>query len=287
MNLTSSKSTIRRRAHARLTACAFATAVCATAFATPAFADRTRRPLDDAPAIRHRKILHSSRFELGAGLGGTFGQDFSNAITANVKLGYHFADWISVSGMFGQKLTSLRTSLGDAVVDSLTVEVPAQDGTDRRAPTQQEAIDGFNEIDQAMALSVEFRPVIGKFSLFGRYFASYDLYAFGGVGALNFTAEGEECTEADQPNTPGFRSPSCPVVGLRIGPQFGFGANAFLNDFMALNVEIRDFLVQNNPSGRDVTSDRLVNEADETLEHNILVTLNLQFFLPATPKITD
>ena len=55
-------------------------------------------PLRDAPAIRKRFELRSSRLELGAGAGTTINQDFYHTVLINARLAYHITDWVAIAG---------------------------------------------------------------------------------------------------------------------------------------------------------------------------------------------
>ena len=244
--------------------------------ATAAEAER-KSPLADAPAIRRRTELRSGRFELGAGVGITPGQDFYTAVLAQLKLSYHFNDWLSIGAFGGFNLTpTMSTSFNDELIGKLNATKEAN-----RAPTQQEALNGMNRIGQVVGLQAEIAPFTGKLSLFGKLFASYDIYVFGGVGFINFQSEGEAC---DGPKVQG---KSCPVVGFKVGPNFGAGLHAFANDFVAINLEFRDIMIRHNPAGRDTTGDGYANDFDNAWDSNFMLGLNVTFFLPTIPGVTD
>ena len=54
-----------------------------------------------------------------------------------------------------------------------------------------------------------------------------------------------------------------------------------------MNLEFRDILLRNNPSGRDETGDRIADDEDLTWDSNYMVGLNFTFFLPPTARISD
>jgi hypothetical protein len=106
---------------------------------------------------------------------------------------------------------------------------------------------------------------------------NYDFYAFGGPGVIDF--------KSDTP-CPATESKSCAVTGMKVGANFGVGAHLFANDFFALNFEVRDILVRNNPAGRDEDGDGVANDRDLSWDSNIILGLNLMFFLPARPPVS-
>jgi outer membrane beta-barrel protein len=236
--------------------------------------DQERRsPLADAPAIRHRVELRDNRFELGVGVGTTIGQDFYHAILVGPKLAFHLTDWLAIGATAQFNLTKdFKTGLTSQLDGSLEA-VP-----EGRAPSRADALGAMNKIGQVYGAHAELIPFSGKYALFSKLFASYDFYGFGGVGAINFTADKAECTTATN---------SCPVVGLKVGANFGVGMRTYLGDMFALNLEARDILLRNNPAGRDETGDRVANDEDLSWDSNYMVTFNVMVFLPAKARVSD
>jgi outer membrane beta-barrel protein len=230
-----------------------------------------KSPLEDAPAIRHRLELRDKRFELGAGMATSFAQDFHQAVMVTGRLGFHLTDWLAVAGVGGYNVTpDLKTGNAKRIINSL------RDTVMDRAPTPEEAEGSMNKMAWMAGVQAELVPFTGKFSLFSKLFMNYDFYAFGGPGFVNFKADAPACTSA---------GPNCPVTGTKIGANFGVGMHAYINDFLAINLEVRDILVRNNPSGRDTNGDRVANDFDLSWDSNYLFGLNLMFFLPATAPV--
>jgi outer membrane beta-barrel protein len=237
-----------------------------------------RSPLADAPAVRNRLELRDSRFELGVGAATTLGQDFYHAVLVGGKLSFHANSWLALTASGGFNVTpDFTTSFHDELIDRL----PPARGMDR-TPTQADAVNGMNRIGQMISAGAELTPFAGKVSLFGKLFANYDTYVGVGVGFINFQQAGdkEPCAEPINEN-------SCPVVGMKIGPTFVLGAHAFLNDFVALNLEVRDTVVRNNPAGRDENGDLVADQHDLSWDHNYVLGLNVTFFLPSQAKVTE
>lgn len=242
--------------------------------------EERRSPLADSPAIRRRLELRDKRFELGVGTAVTLGQDFYHAALVNLKLAFHINDWLAIGGYAGINIyKDWQTSFGEELLDRLpNTKGPAVE--DQRTPTKTEALNGMNKIGQIFGLNAEITPFTGKLSLFGSFFANYDMYFLAGPGFINFEADGPACTTPQ-------RYQSCPITGMRIGPSWGTGIHAFVNEIVALNLEFRDVYVKNNASGRDENGTRFTNENDEYWDHNFTLALNVMFFLPTKPRITD
>ena len=207
------------------------------ALPTLAQAEQERKsPLADAPAIRHRVELRKKRFEIGVGSTTTLGQDFYHAVMVSGRLGFHLTDWLAIGAVGGFNLTNnYKTSFHDKLAGALSQKRDPMD----RAPTLEDAERAMNKIGQMFAGQLEIVPFTGKFALFSKLFMNYDFYAFGGPGIINFTSDGEPCAKG---------GPSCPVTGMKVGANFGVGMHAFVNDFIALNFELRDILLRNNPA---------------------------------------
>ena len=242
---------------------------------TAAQAEEERKsPLADAPAVRRRVELRAQRFEIGVGGGATMGQDFYHAVMVNGRLAFHLTDWLALAGWGAFNLTpTFKTSFHE----KLEMVLPDSRLPDR-TPTKEEATAGMNRIGEAFAVQAEIIPFTGKFGLFSKLFMNYDFYAFGGPGFIDFKAD--NVCDSDM-------QASCAVTGFKIGANFGLGMHLFANDFFALNFELRDILVQNNPAGRDENGDGFANDRDLTWDSNYIVSLNLMFFLPGRATISD
>jgi outer membrane beta-barrel protein len=243
---------------------------------TAAHAQR-KSPLEDAPAIRKRLELRETRFEAGVGFGSTINQDFYHTLMLDVRLAFHINDWLSIAGVGGFAVDNMETGFQERVLGTL----PATGIT--REPTKAVAQASMSKIDMALAGQLEFTPFTGKYSLFGKIFAHYDFYAFGGVGALKIEPTGTvpDCGSAMATQS------SCGVSGYKPGANVGLGLHTFFNEWVGLNVELRDIIAQINPSGRDVNGDGIANSADLTWGSTYMATANLVIYLPSTAAISQ
>ena len=243
--------------------------------AAPAHAELPERksPLADAPAVRHRVELRKYRFEVGPGITSTIGQDFYHGVLVGGKASFFLTDWLAIGGMGAYNvLSDLETSFHGKLNEVLPATPNA------RTPSKEEAERGMNKINYVLALQVEFIPMSGKYSLFSRLFANYDLYVFGGPGFVNFKGDTSQCATANA---------SCPVTGTKMGANFGLGFRTYINNWFSANIEARDILLSNNPSGRDVSGDRIADDDDKSLDSNYMIGLNFTFLLPPTARIGD
>jgi len=252
-----------------------ATALLTGALTSPARAQERRSPLADAPAIRKKVELRDKRFEIGAGLGSTIGQDYYHGVMVNARIGFHLTDWLAIAGVVGHNLTPrFKTSFTKELL-----KLPDTMGADR-TPTKGEALNGMNQIGQVLAAQAEIAPFAGKFSLFGKLFMAYDFYGFGGPGFINFKSD-VACPAMPMPGQ------SCAITGMKLGGNFGMGLRAFFNDFVAINIEARDILVRTNPAGRDENGDQYADKHDLTWDSNLMLNINATLFLPSQARVSD
>jgi len=255
-----------------------------TLFTLPSIANAQRRsPLADAPAIRKRVELRQTRLEFGAGMGTSVNQTFYHGLTVNVRLGFHLTDWLSISGVGGFGVSSLSTGFRERLIDSLQPANPPNP-SDSRAPSPGDANSSLNKTAFFLAGQAELTPFTGKYSMFGKLFAHYDFYVFGGAAAMNFAAANSggapACTD-----TPA-NDKRCTLTGMQIGGTGGIGFHSFFNDFVALNVELRDIVVKDNPAGRDVDGDMNADKGDLTWTHHVMAMFGLTLYLPSTASIS-
>ena len=256
-------------------------ALAVTALPLAAQAQR-KSPLADAPAVRKRYELRQTRFELGVGGASTVNQDFYHTFFVGVKAGFHFTDWLSLSAFGDFAVANVSTGFQGSITDALgTPSDPKPD----REPTPAEAKAGMQKITNILGAQLEFTPFTGKYSLFGKLFASYDFYGFAGGAMISVkpTDEGAIPACADARDLNIF---SCKVSGMKPGANVGVGFHSYFTNFLALNVELRDVIAKLNPSGRDVDGVGGANNSDLTWTHTLVVSANLQFFFPTVPGVS-
>ena len=84
-----------------------------------------------------------------------------------------------------------------------------------------------------------------------------------------------------------------PFTGHRIAGVFGIGTHIFFNDFVGLNLELRDYMYKANPGGLDVkTTDSnsdgsgVLSEQDEYLVNHLYFGVGLTLMIPPGAKIS-
>jgi outer membrane beta-barrel protein len=242
-------------------------------------AKERKSPLTDAPVIRRRLELRDKRFEVGVGAGVTIGQDFYNALLLNLKLSYHFNDWISLAAMGGFNVTpGWKSSFSQDVSGALPVD---HNQPSLKSPYADDALATMNHIGWMVLGQLEFIPLSGKIAILSSLFSYFDFYVLGGAGLVNLAV-----TES-QPGTCGGSPPRC--EGFKASELMftgGVGAHAFVSRWGALNLELHDFIYKNNASGRDVNGDGVTDSRDLKWTNNWIFSLNFQVFVPFKAKIS-
>lgn len=256
----------------------------ALTFTLPTAAHAQRRsPLADAPAIRKRVELRETRLELGVGMASTVNQTFYHGVMADVRLGFHITDWLSISGLGAFNVKSLSTGFHDELQTSLTTAAPMP-----RTPTAATANSSINKSSMILGGQVEVTPFTGKYAVFGALFAHYDFYVFAGAAGVNLAAQASGTTPpaCRDNHTSAPAVSQCLVSGMKVGGTFGAGFHSFFNNFLALNVEVRDLLIKDNPAGRDVNGDMFADNGDLTWTSHLMASLGLTVYFPLTAAVS-
>jgi outer membrane beta-barrel protein len=258
-------------------------------------AQERKSPLTNAPAIRKRLELRNNRVEFGVGAGVTIGQDFYNALLIMPRLSYHMTDWLAL-GVFGglnvtKKWKSTFNSDLQEALDLGDKTLGVAKSSDPKTPTAPIADATMNRINNLAGAQIEFLPLAGKLALFGNAFMYFDFYIFGGAAIVNLINSGNlpgACADSNLSASDAlFYSCSANVEkGMKIAANGGLGAHAFLNNYLAIAIEIRDLVYKNNSAGRDVNGDKKTNSSDLKLTNNFLCSINLQVFLPSKPRVS-
>ena len=261
-----------------------------------AYAERRQNTLPTDVAVRHRRLLVKSRFELAPLFESTLNADFRHIIGGGAKLEYHLTDKLSI-GFIGVGSTALDTKLVDKIRP--TLEMITDNKT--REPSQDEFMDRLNTMPFHGAGYVSLTPWYGKLAAFGQAYVAFDFYFQAGlsVALLKSNCPTTVCSDkfaGIQPdpdsgnNTPpldGNPNNDPPLNnGGRVGLYLGGGIHVFLNDFLALDMTVRDYAFTDNPSGADFNGDLFVSNADNRFLHHLFFGVGISVMLPTTVKRT-
>jgi outer membrane beta-barrel protein len=232
-------------------------------------------PLAGQPAVRHRRQLREHRFEIGPAFGFTLGRSYRHAFMVGAKLQYHITDYLAVGGEFQYGVNWDAGLVGE--IEQTYARDEAEFDTLRNR---------LSDVQMAGDVRLVFTPFSGKLALFSALFMAYDFYVFGGFG-MGMLANGTDEEGVDEANE-----------GFRPGVAWGVGVHLFANDFVAIGIELKDLIFEDNETGGDLT--RGLSEADpddppfgpatgddRSFVNHFFVGLNVTFLLPTEAKISD
>ena len=265
-------------------------------------AERRRNSLSSDVAVRHRRLLVKNRFEVTPLFESTLNPEFQHIVGGGLKLEYHLSDMISI-GVIGVGSTQFNTKLTDRIVDTLETDV--NDMT--REPSVDEFTSRLNTMPVHGAAYIGITPWYGKLAAFSAAFVAFDFYFQAGVSYAQLKSD---CPDSicDDPS-PGKPRPGMMAGetipadnnpnnddplnnGTRIGLYLGGGIHVFLNDFLALDLTIRDYAFSDNPSGADYNADLFVGKNDATGDddnrflHHLFFGAGISIMFPTSVKRT-
>ncbi len=241
-------------------------------------------------AVRHRRLLVAHRFELAPLFESTVNADYRHIIGGGAKLEYHFSDILSF-GIIGVASASINTGLVNKINDTL-VSNPA----DPREPTQTQFIDHLNSMPLHGAAYISITPWYGKLAAFGTSYVAFDFYFQAGLSfaqlssncpatICNDTAPGQPKPGPNNTTIPPDMNPNNdPPLnsGGRVGLYLGGGIHVFLNDFIGLDLTVRDYAFNDNPSGADFDANLFVDDKDSRFIHHLFMGVGLSIMFPMT-----
>ena len=259
---------------------------------------RRTNDLEKQPAVRQRKLLVSGRFELAPLFESTINADFRHIIGGGAKLEYHFGDKFSIGGIVVGS-TAINTKLVERIIP--TLETNVDDMT--REPSQDEFKLRLNEMPVHGAAYASLTPWYGKLAAFGQAYVAFDFYFQAGV---SFASLKSNCpTNICDDTHPGTTDPATMAPadlnpnnddplnsGSRFGLYLGGGIHVFLNDFIALDLTVRDYAFSDNPSGADVSGPRdgpdgAVTSDDNRFVHHLFFGAGVSIMFPTKVKRTN
>lgn len=246
-------------------------------------------------AVRHRRLLVKKRFEFSPLFESTINADYRHIIGGGAKLEYHFSDMIS-AGVIGVGSTAINTKLISRIMDTLE-DNPANP----REPSREELETRLNEMPLHGAAYLSLTPWYGKLAAFSQAYVAFDFYFQAGLAFAQLKSDCPTTICSDMnpgESTPGPGGETIPPDGnpnndpplndgSRLGLYLGFGIHVFLNDFIALDLTVRDYAFDDNPSGADFNADLAVTDEDSRFLHHLFVGVGLSIMFPTKVKRTN
>ncbi|XXF75941.1 outer membrane beta-barrel domain-containing protein [Myxococcaceae bacterium GXIMD 01537] len=214
---------------------------------------------DDLGPLRERirpvsghLFLKKGRFELSPSVTFSIRDAFFTKYILGGTLTYHPLETLGISLRGGYSLASVS---GSAQLCTF-----GQDGTTRgcNAPSMEQ-LDGKapGQVTLMGGLDVQWAPIYGKLSLLAEKFIHFDMYAVGGVSAVQYRGPPES------------GATTASTAQITPGANVGVGARFFLNRWMTVRTEVRDLIY--------------VEKAvipDQVLRNQLLFELGFSFFFP-------
>ncbi|MFT7622060.1 MAG: outer membrane beta-barrel protein [Myxococcota bacterium] len=211
--------------------------------ALPAAADRT--DLTKSPPIRSVKPLRDGRHHITPTVGFTFNDAYKRNLSAGLSYRYYFNNW------FGLGVDVMGTYL--ALDTGLTTQVDAKlsaPGVSGRPSTANLSV--------LAHVGATFVPLYGKMMLVGKVPVSYDVHFIVGAGYAGYAGEGDITS------------------GGSFSPVVGIGTRWFFSEWIALQVDVRDYIVVDMP----IAAPANVLDPPGSVEQNFMVTVGVSFFFP-------
>ncbi len=212
--------------------------------------------LEKGDPIRHLMLLRSGRFEIAPGAQFGVNEPFNMTIGFGAQLSYYFTNYLGLQASFYYNPLHLDNDEIDAVAAS-------DYDADVRATL------ALAEPSMNFDVGLVYTPLMGKFSLFG-WILNYDVHIFGGFGAIIMdsvcAAGGSACDEAKNNS----------LEGAKFAGVIGVGARIFFNNFVALNLDIKNFLTSYADFSRGPTDDQA------HFKDFVTGNVGISFFFPVT-----
>jgi outer membrane beta-barrel protein len=227
----------------------------ATAAAIPAGSARAS-PADafenKVPPISGQLYGKAGRFELTPTANLSAQDAFFSKYLFGAKLGYHFSDEWSLHGTF---------AAGFASDTSSTSVCPVNQGCRAASPEQLYQVPGH--VTMMAGGEIAFSPIYGKLNVLGEKTVHFDLSAMAGADYVSFR---DVLKPADA------NAGVVPAKKGTVGGHVGLGARIFLTEYLALRLEVKDYLYS------------VPSLAQGKLQSQLFAELGLSIFLPLSKR---
>lgn len=201
----------------------------------------------------------TGRFEITPSAFLSINDPFFSKYFYGAKIGYHFSEYWSVHGSFAMG--------GSTPTGSATVCVS---GGGCRQANLTELFQLPGRLKMMGGVEVGFSPVYGKLNLIAQQVLHFDVSILAGADYISFQ-EAQDKTAAQATYAAGGR----PATVSTFGGHIGIGTRFFFAGFMALRLEIKDYLymarIGNPAPGHD------------QLQRQLMAEIGLSFFFPTRP----
>ena len=215
--------------------------------------------IESSQVVRRKLLFRSTRFEITPMASFTLADTFNRNILAGANLAFHLTNQFGLGATFNYGVLSPQTSLGEALVDPVS-GIP-DDNLAELATTR---------VNWLASVEGSYVPLFGKLSIMNGAIVNYDFHLLFGMGFVNLAA----VTPLERENIA-----SANIPGSTIAPVVGIGTRFYLNDFIAFNAQLRDF-IYSSPAISNTTN------SDADLQNRLALSVGFSFFLPTAVKVS-
>lgn len=203
--------------------------------------------LEGAPPVMHAVELLSGRHAIAPQFGVTLNDPYEHNVMAGLSYRYYLASWIG---------------LGVDVWAGAGIDTSLTDDINRELSTGTSTFQlGTSSLRLLANAAVDIVPFVGKAIVFSDQLVRVETHITLGLGVALSSGSGR----VDD--------------GTSIAPMFGVGLKIFPSDWLAVGIDLRDYLVS-----RVLASRRDGSVPGATFDHNWLLGLSVGFYFPTTPE---
>ncbi len=249
---------------------------------TPAFAER---PYIDGPMVKSKPLLYEGRFEITPLFEMSIDPIYYYTLSGGLKFDYGLYEWLSIGalGLGG-------FSLGNGVVQEINAAPSASPSDVRSVRNSGSSLSDFtNTMPIHGAIYASVRPLYGKMS-WDDYSISYiNAYLSAGLSIAQLSNVCLSCQGTDNNNpyddiptnvTENDNITALASAGVRLGLYVGAGLQIFLTKNIALDLFLRNYIFEDNPTGFDLNNDLSITAEDNQYYHHLFAGIGLSILLP-------
>ena len=212
--------------------------------------------LEKGDPIRHLMLLRSGRFEIAPGAQFGINEPFQQTIGFGAQISYYFTNYLGLGASFYYNPLHLNYDELDAV------SADDYEGDVRSTLAVAQPTMNFD-------VGLYYAPLMGKFSLFG-WILNYDLHLYGAFGAIIMDTEcgaGKSICSDSVNNA---------LEGAKFAGVIGIGVRLFFNNFVALNLDVKNYLTSYSDFSRSPTDD------NSRFHDWVTGNIGISFFFPVS-----
>ena len=213
--------------------------------------------LEKGEPVRHLMLLRSGRFEIQPMAQFGINETFQQSIGFGATLAYYFTNYLGIGASF---------VYNPIFIDGDELDAVKKDGYDTEVQSHLAVAQPTMNFD----VGLYYAPLMGKFRFLPGVdiIFNYDLHIYGGFGAIMMDSVcgigGSGCND--------YKNGS--LKGAKFAGVLGIGFRIFFNNFVALNLDCKNYLTKYADYSRNVADDRA------RFKDFVTGTVGVSIFLP-------